>query len=44
MQKLDHETGESLKSPGNPDCGVDLNEYSFGSVDKDLQLSCFIYR
>ena len=44
MQKLYHETGESLERSWNSDGGIHLDENSFGGVYIDLQLSCFINR
>lgn len=44
MQKLNHETGETLKRPRNANRGIHFDQDTLGSVNEDLQLAGFIGR
>lgn len=44
MEKLDHETGESLEGTWYADAGAHLDEDSFSGVDVDLKLAGLVDR
>lgn len=44
MEKLHHKTGEPLERSGDTNGRADLDQDTFGGVDKDLQFSRLVDR
>ena len=44
MEELNHETSEPFEGTRNSNSRADFNEDSFGCVDVNLKLSCFVDR
>ncbi len=44
MEKLYHETGETLECARDSNSGTDFDEDSFGGMDVDLEFASFVDR